>query len=182
MIAEPHGARSETDKFPQSSQFALSDSRHLNRSQPVYTDFMWLRTDGYGITDDMLERLRAIAPEGLSVRRDSSTWLNIDTGARVLHIRFGDGGGLGENHGVYYQAPSGELSNITYPVSRMMDYERKLSPESAEHAARYGDDVDRIRKVNLYVVSKTEFDIEKILGLRSGEFDGVWPEKDGIKF
>lgn len=123
------------------------------------------------MTDNVIGRLREIAPGGLSIRRDSSTWLNVDTGARVLHVRFGDKWGHGENHGVYYQAPNGELSDITFPVSRIMDYERKLQPED-------GADSAFNNKINLYLVMRTEFDIEKMLGLCSGEFPGVWPERD----
>jgi hypothetical protein len=130
---------------------------------------MWIRTDGWGMTDDVVEQVRKERPLAPAIQiGQCATWLNLNTGARMLHVHFGAHGSAGRSHGVFYRSPIGELSNVAFPVSRLYDEELGFAEE-------VGPDSEMIQAVNLYRWRQVNHSIEKALELRADEFSDEWP-------
>lgn len=132
---------------------------------------MWISTAGYGMTDEVTAQVRMAKPDASPVREgDCESWLNVDTGARVLHVAFGSFGMAKRSHGVFYRSPNGELFDIAHPVAELYEYEMELLPE-------VGDDRYRNGNINSYWWRKVEHAIQRMLGFRDDEFTLEFPKQ-----
>ena len=127
---------------------------------------MWFRTDGYGMTDEVVVQVEQAVPDAGSIQiGESSSWLNLNTGARILHVKFGDYHAPRSRHGVFYRSPAGELFDIAFPMVQLFEYEMDFLPR--------GSEVDS--KINIYRWRQADHKIETALGLRHDKFDEEWP-------
>jgi len=127
---------------------------------------MWFRTDGYGMTDEVVEQVEQAVPSAPSIQvGECSTWLNLNTGARLLHVRFGEYHAPRSRHGVFYRSPVGELFDISFPMIQLFESELNFLPR--------GSEVDR--QINVYRWRQADHKIETALRLREDEFDEEWP-------
>lgn len=122
---------------------------------------MWLRTDGWGFTPAILDQLRAEVPDAPAIAMgESASWLNLDTGARMLHVMFGSILDDEGRHGIFYRAPSGEMLDIAHPVLGLQPYEMKLNRGRQDNSSQW---------------RTATHTIERTLGFRDDEFTDRWP-------
>lgn len=124
---------------------------------------MWLRLDGPGMTDDVIKQVEAAEPGAPRILPgECSTWLNPDSGARMLHVQFGEYRSPDRSQGVWYRAPNGELIDVFSPVMPHFRPDRTF---------REGDDDETMRENGLRWREVDQY-IEVALGLKDGKFEG----------
>lgn len=79
---------------------------------------MWIRVDGQGMTEEVISDLHSVEELDVSAIQfgQCATWLNLDTGALILHLNIGRYGQRDFTHALLYRAPNRELMNIGHHI------------------------------------------------------------------
>lgn len=75
---------------------------------------MWIRVDGQGMSDEVLVDLHTVEELDVSAIRlgECYVWLNLDTGASILHLEIGGYQHPSPGHALVYRSPKRELIHI----------------------------------------------------------------------
>lgn len=115
------------------------------------------------MTPEILEQVHTAVPSAPAISPGAcTTWLNLDTGARILHVMFGSGLNDEGWHGIFYRSPAGELLDVAPPVTGRKPWEMKLDNGTRRNEHRWRE---------------ADHAVERALGLREDEFEEPWPSR-----